>query len=132
MRREPFVRQPFAGRRGAGKALARAARLRQTLGEGDAGFVSGELGSLEHLSVAFDRDQVASGRRSREGVGRTEEGDIVEGAAGERQERLEREARRLCHPLHLTEEPDKVVGGDASGGVVHGAALVRHHDRLPV
>jgi len=125
------------GGAGVGEAIACEARRGDArrgdaLGEGDAGFVARQLGRVEDLSVAIDRHEVATGSRSSKGVGGTEQGDIIERSAGEREEGLERKTGRLGHPLYLTEEADEVVGGDTGGGVVRRPLLVGHDDRLTV
>jgi hypothetical protein len=75
--------------------------------------------------VLLDRDDVSASSGTREGRGRSEADDIVEGPLRERQEDLEWQPDGRGNALNLAEERDEVVGRDTGSGVVPGSQLRR-------
>ena len=109
----------------------------QAGGQSRTGLIAGALGLGQGVEVAAQRRPVAAAGRSGERRAGAQGGHVVDGGPGQGEERLEVQADRGGHPLHLAQQRHHVVGRDAGGGVIrrpvavgdldHAAPQARHH-----
>jgi hypothetical protein len=98
--------------------------------EGDARVVAGQFGAVKDAPVKLDGCEIPARGRAGERPRRSEHRDIVESAAGKRQERLERQAGCPGDPLHLSEQGHDVVGSYTGSRVVNGALVIGNEKRM--